>query len=144
LARPTRDAWYTEAAEDIVWTNVSVQEAAAKLGHVLTGEEAARLAKTPEFQRAMTKARNEYYAEIGRNPGRTKAVVLGRLDMCAEELMKQKSWDKAAEVLLKLAKVEGYVGGDTEVSVFAGLTQKEIDEVRARVTRAQQQPGPVN
>jgi len=139
--RPKHDAWYEQCAEKIVWEGASPMEAAAACGHILTGEEAKRLVVIPEFQRVLNKVRNEFYAELGRSPSRTKSVVLGRLDVCAQRLMEGAQWDKAAEVLLKMSKVEGWVGSDTEVSVFAGLTQKEIDEVRARVTQAQKQQG---
>lgn len=138
MARPNPNAWWADAAEAMVWEAISPVEAAARHGVTLTEDEGKQLFRSQAFQKVFIKIRNEFYAELGRNPSRTKATVIGRLDVCAERLMSLSQFDKAAEVLLKMAKVEGWVGTEGEVNVFAGLTQRELDETRARVQRRQE------
>ena len=130
MRRTDTNRWWEEAAEEMVWEGAKLVDCAYKRGVTLTQEEADGLFRTKEFQRIFVKSRNEFFSELGRNPSRTKATVLGRLDMCATKLMESGAFDKAAGVLLQLAKVEGWVGGEGEVNVFAGLSQQELDQLR--------------
>ena len=72
---------------------------------------------------------------IANDPTRTKSVVLGQLVVLADKLTREGEYDKAAGVLEKLAKLEGWQGADSNVNIFAGLTAKDIAEARARITK---------
>lgn len=133
--RPPKDAkaWYKAAAARMVRENLSLRDAARESGVEISLEEAATLSKRQAWQRVMYEARREYYTELGGDPGRTKQTVVGQMVLAAQKLMDEGEWDKAAQVNEKVAKIMGWVGEESEVNVFAGLSQKDLDEVKKSI-----------
>jgi hypothetical protein len=98
-------------------------------GVALTSAEAEQWFKRASFQRCLRQARHRFHSEIARDPERGKTTTIGQLQLCADKLMVEGEFDKAAEVLLKICKIEGWVGPDN-VQVFGNLTQAQIDAAR--------------
>jgi hypothetical protein len=66
--------------------------------------------------------------------------VVGQLYKLAQRLAADREDYKAADALLKLAKVQGWVNGEgSDKPVLANLTQADIDRVRAEYRAKQQQ-----
>lgn len=130
-----------EAAEIIVRESKSLKEAVTQLGIPLTTSECENLARRASFQRLIRAARNRYRAEVASDPGRNKQSTIGLFQILVEKLVEEGELDKAAEVLFKLAKVENWVGDGGTVNVFAGLTQKDLDEMRAKIKEGVKEDG---
>ena len=64
---------------------------------------------------------------------RTKEAVLGRQEFLIQKLIESGDYDKAAQANVKLAQMEGWTGADSQVTIFAGLTAKDIEEAKKRL-----------
>jgi hypothetical protein len=74
---------------------------------------------------------------MGRDPDWNKKTAVGTLLFLAEELRNAGDFDKAAEVILKAAKIEGWLSNEVaQISVFGNLSQRELDDARRRLKDA--------
>lgn len=91
------------------------------------------LEKNPAFQQALRSEALKFHTELATDPNRSKLSKIGQLEMNAAKLEKEEKWEKAAEVHFKIAKIEGWLEGDTTINVIAGLTSKELAEAKERI-----------
>jgi len=112
---------------------VTLREAATRLKVPIGTEDAANLFRTKGFQRLLRAERNRYYLEVGQDIEWRRKTAIGMLLNCANQLMTNGEFDKAAEVILKASRVEGWLGAETAVNVFAGLSQKDLDTLRTKI-----------
>lgn len=117
----------------MVRNEYSLKQAAFEVGHPLDPDEAEAVSKRREFQEILRVERNKYFAMVANDPTRTKSAVLGRMHILADKLMKEGELDKAALVLEKLAKMEGWSGNEGNINIFSGLTARDIAEARERL-----------
>ena len=129
-ALTANEPWMDEAADIMVRTGKTVREALTELGVSMTTSEAEGLLRRRSFQQLLRIARNRYDSETAADPGRNKQSTIGRMQNLIDLLMAQGEYDKALEGCLKLARLENWVGEGGSVNVFAGLTQKDLDEMR--------------
>lgn len=102
----------------------------------MTSAESANLYRTKTFQRLLRAERLRFSRELGTDPDWGKKTAVGILLLCAQKLQEESQYDKAAEVILKAAKIEGWLSSDApNVTVFGGLSQRELDDARARLTK---------
>lgn len=120
----------------MVRQGLSLRQAASESGIDLTEKDCATLERRKSFNRLLWQARHQYWAEIARDPERSKESLIGQLCVLAQKLDADGSYDKAANVLFQAAKVEGWTTGDTQVNVFGQLTAKEFSELRERIKNA--------
>jgi endo-1,4-beta-D-glucanase Y len=125
--------WMQPLAELMAREGLSVAEAATRLTVPLNKLEAAKLFKTKSFQSLLRSERLRFYAEVGRNPEWSRKTAIGQLLVCIQELMAAGEYDKAAEVILKATKVEGWLGNEATVTVFNGLSQRDLEAIRSRL-----------
>src|SRR5690242_1202712 len=114
----------------MVRQGITLRQAAADLGQMLTVEEAEDAFRRRSFTRLLWAARNRWFAEIAEDPERSKAAKIGQLEILAKKLEDEGAHDKAAEVIFKIAKIEGWLTPDSTVNVFGSLSAKEFAEVR--------------
>jgi len=112
---------------------LTLAEALTRLQAPLTKEQAAKIYKTKSFQGLLRSERLRFYAEVGRDPEWSRKTAIGQLLVCIQNLMAEGQYDKAAEVILKATKVEGWLGNETAVTVFNGLTAKDFESIRAKL-----------
>lgn len=127
--------WIPQACELMVKYDLSLRQAAAELGEDISTEEAEALKSRKLFKEKLEEARLASYAEIGSNPKFRKEVIVGQLYKLAERLANDREDYKAADSLLKLAKVQGWVGAEPDSlwNTFAKMRQVDIDEVRRQL-----------
>src|SRR5579864_2320119 len=120
----------------MVRCNLSLREAAAELGIDLTIEDAENIKHRKLFQKALEDARIAFYTEIGSNPRLSKDLIVGEVYKLGSKLAEEGEAYKASDALLKLAKIKGWVGQepDTLYKVFAGLTAKDFQDLRQRLS----------
>jgi hypothetical protein len=129
----TETEWMQPAAELIAREGLTLAEAATRLKQPITREDASKLFRTKGFQALLRAERLRFYAEVGRNPEWSRKTAIGQLLVCIQELMSAGEFDKAAEVILKATKVEGWLGNESTVTVFNGLSQQQLEQIRARI-----------
>lgn len=126
-------AWFVQAAELMVRSNISLKVAASEIGHPLDPDEAERTARRRDFQDILRVEQNKYYATVANDPSRTKSAAIGKLELVIDRLIREGELDKAAAAIEKLAKLEGWIGSESNINVFSGLTARDISEARRRL-----------
>lgn len=119
----------------MVRNNLSLKSAALEIGHPLDPDEAEKVSRRREFQEILRVERNKYFAGVANDPTRTKSTVLGKMTVLADKLISEGEHDKAAVVLEKLAKMEGWSGNEGNINIFSGLTARDIAEARERLAK---------
>lgn len=137
------EPWWAEATDLMVRCNISLRQAAAELGIDLSIEEADNVKGRKLFQKALDDAKIAYYDEIGSNPKLSRDVVVGQIYELANVLTKEGEAYKASDALLKLAKIKGWIGyePDTIYKMLSGLKQRDIDELKQKLSEAKQDEG---
>lgn len=135
------EPWMFDAIELIVRRILTLRQAAQQLGVDITPQQADNIQGRIRFQDALEEARFKYYAEIGSNPRLTKNAVVGQLFLLALRLTEDREDAKAADALLKLAKVQNWTSGEDykDKPVFGNLSQADIDRLRAEVNAKQKE-----
>jgi hypothetical protein len=134
--------WQQPAAELIAREGLTLAEALTRL-HIPVGkEEASKLFRSKHFQSLLRSERLRFYAEVGRNPEWSRKTAIGQLLTCIQNLMDEGEFDKAAEVILKATKVEGWLGNETQVTVFNGLSAADLERIRTKLRGASESKEP--
>lgn len=125
--------WMKKAAERMCWSGGSLKQAAVELGVEISIDESDVIGRSKEFQEILEREQISYRNHFTETPGRSKATAIGMMLLAIENLAKEGEWDKVVVATEKLAKLEGWIGLDANVNIFAGLTTKELDEHKKRV-----------
>lgn len=121
--------------------NISLKQAALDLGIQLDPDEVDKIGRRKEFQEIQRIEANKFYAGVANDPTRTKSTTLGRMWVQAEQLNKNGELDKAAVVLEKIAKIEGWSGAESNVNIFADLTGRDLAEAKDRIKKQLESSG---
>jgi hypothetical protein len=129
------EPWMLDAIQLMIRENLSLRQAAAQLGIEITPQQADNISGRIRFKDALDEARLAYFTEIGSNPRLTKDAVVGQLYQLATRLAADREDFKAADALLKLAKIQGWMGYEPDPlqKAFAALTQEDIDQLRGEI-----------
>jgi hypothetical protein len=114
-------------------TGVSLEEAATELGQAITSGECRNILRRKSFNRLLWENRHRYFNQLSQDPNFKKDSILGKLIYLAQKLEDEGAYDKAAEAVLKAAKVAGFVGPESTVSVFGELSQADLDAIRRKL-----------
>lgn len=143
MARAEQE-WHLQVAEIMAREGYTIQEALTKLKVACGSEEARNTFRSKSFQHLLRQERNRFFREIGTDSEWAKKTAIGKLLACAEALYTRGEYDKAAEVILKACKVEGWVGEAVNVNVFAGMTGRDLDQIREKLAEKAQAEAKVN
>jgi hypothetical protein len=136
------EPWMLEAINLIVRQILTLRQAAQQLGVDITPQQADNIQGRIRFQDELEEARLKYYAEIGGNPRLTKDAVVGQLFLLALRLTKDREDYKAADALLKLAKVQGWINGEgaaQQDDFLKNIRQADLDWMKAQLKAKEQQ-----
>lgn len=135
--------WMGQAVQLMVKYDLSLRQAAAELGQDISIEEAEALKDRKLFKEALDSARLAHFAEIGSDYRLNRDAVVGQIFKLAERLASDREDYKSGDLLLKLAKIRGWVGEPEHTpSLVDRLTQNDLDALKAQVRRAQEQGQP--
>jgi len=127
--------WHLEAADLMARTGCSLAGAVTELGRIVSLEECNKILKRSTFQRVLWESRHRFFSELGSNPNYKKETAIGKLLALAEKLETEGKFDSAAEVVFKIAKMNGWTGPESTVNVFGELSQKDIDSIRKKLSK---------
>lgn len=135
MARPARieQSWFGKVAEIMVREQKNIQQAAMECDVDLTSEELRALEKRKAFQQVLWTERHRFFQELASDPNRSKTSLLGQMLFLTQKLIEEGEYDKALEGLMKLAKIEGFVGPEQQVNIFGGLSPKDLEEAKKRL-----------
>jgi hypothetical protein len=129
--------WQIEAASLMARTGCSLKQAAVELGQEITSEDCRALFNRPSFQKELWTAKHRYNIDLARDPDFNQDSVVGKMLALAQKLEEEGANDKAAEVLLKISKIRGWLGPESAVNIFGELSQKDLDAIRETVSKPQ-------
>ncbi len=115
---------------------LSLREAATRLQVALSSEDVANLFRTKGFQKLLQTERYRFFREIAGDPEWSKRTAIGQMLYANQRLMEQGEYSQVIEGVLKVAKLEGWVGSESTVNVFGGLSQVEFDQMRQQLKDA--------
>jgi hypothetical protein len=127
--------WWQPVGELIAREGISLREAATRLRLEITNEEAANTFRTKGFQKLLRSERQRFYMEIAQDPTWSRRTAIGKMLYLADRLMDNGEYDKAGELILKVARVEGWLSNETQVTVFNQLSDKEVEEIKQRAAQ---------
>ncbi|CAN5950550.1 unnamed protein product [Sphagnum jensenii] len=87
----------------------------------MTNRECENISKTQAFQEVLRTRRNLYYKEIANDPSLTRNAVKGQLVLAINKMLEKELYDKAANAIMQLAKLEGWTSDGTN-AFEKGLT----------------------
>lgn len=125
--------WFQEAAKLMAVEGINLRQAILRLELPVTTEQCAEIFKSAPFQRVYRIEQTRHNKEIALTPGRDKASTVGLMLKLVDKLIDAEEYDKAANVLEKVMKAEGYIGSDQNVNVFTGLTPKDLATLREEI-----------
>jgi hypothetical protein len=129
----TEYPFFARLSTFMVTNDVDIFAAATELELGLTSAECQRLLKNKGFLRVLRTARLKAYTELANDPDQNKDSLIGKGIYCVDRLMDDQQYDKALSGILSLAKIQGYVGADSTVNVFAGLNTKDMEALKAKL-----------
>lgn len=124
---------FREIAKAMAAENVSFSEAARELKLDFTAKECELVSRRKDFKRILREEKYKLAGEIANTPGRNKSTAIGMMQHAIEQLMLAGEYDKVISGIEKLAKLEGWMGSDSNINIFAGLTAKEIAEQKEKL-----------
>jgi hypothetical protein len=136
--------WWAPAAELMAREGLTLAESVTRLGVAINTIEARNTFRSAQFQRLLLTTRNRHFREVGTNAEWSKKTAVGQLLECAAALFARGEFDKCAEVILKATKIEGWVGEAGNVNVFAGMTGRDLDQIRAKLQERKDQEAKAN
>lgn len=120
-------------AELMVQEHMSFSAACQALGKAFDSSAAERAAQyTEAFQNILDALSYKVYARTGDNPLLTKGFIKGVLVTAMRRLSEMDQWDKVSIPAKLLTDIEGWTKIDPTAPVLVNLTQKEIDELKAK------------
>lgn len=141
--KQTELSWYARVAEIMAKRDCNIQQACFEEDLPVTTLEADEHFKSPAFQTLLRRARAKHYAEVADDPAsHSKRIVVGKLIKAAELLTSNGSHDKAAEVLHKVCKIEGWDKSDNQMNLFGGVTAKDLEEMKAKLEKTNEPASP--
>lgn len=141
MAKQVEESWFSKAAEKIVRERKDFRLILDELGVTLSRLESEDLFKSKPFQAILRTERNKYANEIASDPELCKKTAVGLMLLCAQNLMEEGNWDKAADVMQKIAKITGWQGADTNVNIFSDLTGKDIERLQREYAKHEARTG---
>jgi hypothetical protein len=127
--------WYQKACQKMIRENKSLFYVSNEENLGLTAKQCEDLLRDTEFQNTLRGEKLRYYRELASDPGRSKQSNIGALLYLADQLMANKSFDKAANVIMSVMKAEGQLNDNTSINVFADLTAKDLATMREKVEK---------
>jgi hypothetical protein len=101
----------------------------------LTSRECENIQRTKGFQEVLRVRRNLYHKEIAQDATLSKSAMEGTLVVAAQKLMEKGQEDKAANVIMQLAKLKGWTTDQASVNIFQDLSQQDLAKLRERINK---------
>lgn len=116
----------------MVREDISLFGATQQLELGIRNIECENIVRTKRFQEILREERNKHYKELADDPSRTKRAAVGRLVFIIEQMILREQFDKAAEAIMKLAKMEGWTDDKANINVFNDLSAKDLEALRSK------------
>ena len=118
---------------------LSLKQVAPELGLKLTPEECWHVEQRKEFQVVLRAMRADFFNELANSPNRGKETTVGLMLLAIEQLAAASEWKEVIVACEKLAKLEGWIGADSNVNVYQGYSAKDFAAEKQRLLKILQE-----
>ena len=132
---PESTVWYKELVVKHVREDKSLFQVSNELNLGCTVKELEALARDKDFASLLRTERWKFYKEIAADPNRSKTSAIGSLLFLADRLIAKGMEDKAARVILDVAKMEGWLDEKTQINLFGDVSQADINKMREKIAK---------
>lgn len=105
-----------------------------ELGVPVGSDEADRAERSAQFKEMLRVEREKNFTALAENPARSKVSTIGQMIYCVQQMIREGLWEKALVGLKTISQLEGWIGAEVTNQVYLGLSQREIDEARAKLS----------
>lgn len=105
---------------------------ASEMGLDIPSRDLVNIERRKSFQETLWTERHKYYASLASSPERTKQAMLGAATLAIDHLFKEGKYKDAVDAILKLGKLEGWVGVEVQ-NVFAMLNERQLREIEEQL-----------
>ena len=127
--------WWITAVDIMARSGCSLVMAATELGEKVTSEEANKVLRKKAFQDLLWEAKHRHFNQLGSNPNFKKDTAIGKLLDLSRKLEEEGNFDRSAEVLFKIAKLNNWVGPESTVNVFGDLNERDLQAIREKIEK---------
>lgn len=131
MEKPT-EHWYEAAADSMIREGKSLFNYTNEANLGLTARECENILRTKKFQEILRTRRNLFYKEVANDASLSRAAVKGQLVFAISKMLENGQFDKAANAIMQLAKLEGWTSDGTNVNVFNDLSQADLVKLREK------------
>lgn len=135
MANKKNEGFLGKLAEKMVRENKPILVAANELEIDMPSRDVLNIERRKSFQQLLWAEKHKFHKELAQDANRNKSVLIGQMVYIIDELMKVGKFKEAAEAILKLAKIEGYVGTEGTVNIIEGLSAIEMENVRRELMK---------
>jgi len=129
------EPWYGPVIDLMLDEHVLFEQACQLLCINLKPEEAVSHPRRQAFKKLLAQKQRRYVEDLAGPANHTKTVLVGRMLDAVQRLLDAGKVSDAAEVLFKVAKVEGWASGEGTTNVFGNLSGEQISAMREEVLK---------
>lgn len=130
---PDTKVWMTQVAELMARDGMGFREATIELHLPLTPGECDAVKNRGEFQELLLREQHKFRENLANMPERSKASAIGLALLSLEKLFQAGEWREVIAGTEKLGKMEGWIGAETNINVFSGLSHRDLEEAKERI-----------
>lgn len=132
MSERNSEHWYEAACDAIIREGKNLFAFSNEKDLGLTVRECTGVYQTKHFQEVLRVRRNIYFKELANDSSLTRAAVKGQLVLAISKMLEREQYDKAANAIMQLAKLEGWTSDGTNVNVFNELTHADLVKLREK------------
>ena len=133
MAKKSPAAWYRDVASAMLRDILPFRAALAALNIQISNAEADRIEYSAAFKKQLDIEQQLLYQELAANPNFNKQSVIGGMLHAVQQLLREGDFDKAVNGFMAIAKLQGWLGVESNVNVMLGVTQRDIEEARKKI-----------
>lgn len=133
MPKKTAEPWYRDVASLMLRDRMPFRAALVTLNIHVSGEEADKVEHSAAFRKMLDQEQQLLYQELASNPNFNKQSVVGGMLHAVQQLLRAGEFDKAITGFLGIAKIQNWIGAESNINVMLGVSQRDIDEARAKL-----------
>lgn len=133
MASKKVQAWFKDVAAAMIRDRMSFRAALTALNISIPTSEAEAIERSNAFRKYLDMEQALLYQELSNNPNFDKNALVGGMLFAIQQMVREGAWDKAVEAWFKIARIQDWVGSESNVNITLGVSQRDIDEQLAKL-----------
>lgn len=141
MSRPPKppDDWYAPVIRLMLEESIDFITAAAIHGQPLDPSEADKHLRRSTFKATLAAMSRDFYENKSSPSQHSKSMLIGKMLEASQKLIQNGKLKESADVLAQVAKIEGWVGPESSVTIFQELSGADLGKLREVFAAKQKQ-----